>query len=144
MGNYIFETVDIKGKSYVTVSERVKYFRLRYPDYTIRTDIKRLTSDEAVVKAEILDVSGRVLSDGLAYELRDSTFINKTSFLENCQTSAIGRALAFMAIGIDDSIASTEELVIALKAQKEQGVKNGKERERATKEPERKPVRPRG
>ena len=124
---YKFKTVNIKGRPYVCVSERVKYFRAKYPDWTIRTELKRLTPEDCAVKAEITDTTGRVIADGLAYELKDSSFINKTSYVENCQTSAIGRAMAFLGIGIDDSIASSQEVYGALAAQDnlKKGAENG-------------------
>ena len=58
-----------------------------------------------------------ILGTGHAYEKEDSTFINKTSFIENCETSAVGRALAMCGIGIDTSVASKEEVENAINNQ---------------------------
>ena len=55
-------------------------------------------------------VEGNVRATGYAYEKEGSTFINKTSYIENCETSAIGRALGIFGIGIDGSVASAEEV----------------------------------
>ena len=55
-----------------------------------------------------------VIGSGTAYESENSTFINKTSYIENCETSAVGRALGFAGFGIDGSIASAEEIQNAL------------------------------
>jgi gluconate kinase len=50
-------------------------------------------------------------------EYRDSSYINKTSFVENGFTSALGRALGYLGIGIDTSIASANEVQNAVKNQ---------------------------
>ena len=65
-----------------------------------------------------LRVNEVILGTGTAYEKENSTFINKTSYIENCETSAIGRALAMCGIGIDTSIASKEEVENAIENQK--------------------------
>jgi len=111
------QTVDIKGKSYVMVNERIKYFREYYPDHALLSEIVELTDARCVIKATVLDGKDRPIANGLAYEMHDSTFINKTSFVENCETSAWGRALGNLGIGIDTSIASSEEVQNAIKNQ---------------------------
>ena len=69
------------------------------------------------LKAIIKNPDGVILATGLAYEKEGSTFINKTSYIENCETSAWGRALGNLGIGIDTSIASAEEVGNAIKQQ---------------------------
>ena len=69
--------------------------------------------------------TGRVVATGHAHEERGSSNINKTSFVENCETSAIGRALAMLGIGIDTSIASANEVEDAI-AQQQAMVDNPK------------------
>lgn len=71
-----------------------------------------------VFLAEIKDENDNVISTGHALEKENSTFINKTSFLENCETSAVGRALAMIGIGVENSIGSAEEVANAIKNQK--------------------------
>jgi hypothetical protein len=56
------------------------------------------------MKASIFDKNDRLIATGTAYEKESSSFINKTSFIENCETSAWGRALGNLGIGIDNSI----------------------------------------
>ena len=115
------KTIDIKGKEYVMVHERIKYFRENYPDHTLLTEFIKLTEEWCVCKATVT----RVLSDerylpvstGHAYEKADSNYINKTSYIENCETSAVGRALGNFGIGIDTSVASAEEVQNAIKQQ---------------------------
>ena len=111
------KTVNIKGKEYVQVTERVKAFRSICPGGSISTEIVTLTDEMVVMRTTITDEDGKVLSTGLAFERPDSSYINKTSFIENCETSAVGRALGWLAIGVDASMASAEELVNALKGQ---------------------------
>lgn len=91
--------VNIRGKSYKTVAERVAEFREQYKlDYAIITEI--ISASELVqVKAVIRDRDGFDIATGFAEEVRGSTNINKTSALENCETSAIGRALAAFGLG---------------------------------------------
>ena len=113
------KTVDIKGKAYVMVHERIKEFRRVYPNHSL-TSIVVPGDDYKVIifKAEICDKDGRVLATGHAMEKADSSMINKTSHLENCETSAWGRALANFGIGIDNSMASADEVATAIKNQK--------------------------
>lgn len=118
------QTVDIKGKPYVLVNERVKAFRENYPGHSLITTIVELTDKRVVMCATINDPEGRTLATGYAYEEAGSSFINKTSYIENCETSAWGRALANFGIGIDSSMCSADELGNALLNQ--QSKKNNK------------------
>ena len=111
------QTVNIKGKEYATVPERVKAFRTICPGGCIGTEIVSLTEEMVIMKATITDEDGKVLSTGMAFERPDSSYINKTSFIENCETSAVGRALGMIALGVDASMCSAEELVNAIKGQ---------------------------
>lgn len=90
------DTVNIHGKEYETVSSRVQRFRNNetYKDYGIIPEILSIDQEYVVVKASIYNTEGRLLATGHAEEKRGSSNINKTSALENCETSAIGRALA--------------------------------------------------
>lgn len=111
------KTVNIKGKDYVMVNERIKAFKELYPDYAIVTEIEHLGDGMCVIKALVMDAEGNPKATGHAYEKEGSSPINKTSYIENCETSAVGRALGFMGIGIDTSICSAEELAIAMSQQ---------------------------
>lgn len=115
--NKTLTTMDIKGKGYVLVNERVRAFRMLYPNGIITTEIVSLEGGVVVMKATISDDNGCLLSTGYAYEKESSTYINKTSYIENCETSAVGRALGFLGIGIDTSIASYEEVQNAVNNQ---------------------------
>lgn len=110
-------SINIKGKNYVMVNERIKFFREKYQGWSLTSDIVNLTEDTCVIKATICDENGVVKATGYAQEDRTSSMINKTSFVENCETSAWGRALGNLGIGIDDSIASAEEVDMAIKKQ---------------------------
>lgn len=112
--------IDIKGKLYVEVNERVNYFRTepKYDGWAIETELCSLNEGVCIIKATIKDPGGIVKATGYAYEKEGSTFINKTSYIENAETSAVGRALGFLGIGIKTSIASAEEV---LNAQLNQG-----------------------
>jgi len=116
------KTINIKGKDYVEVNERIKYFRKNYPTFSLETEILQCTDAHCVFKATIKDELGRVISSGHAHEIQNSSYINKTSFVENCETSAWGRALANFGIGIDSSVCSAQELSMALAQQKSKPV----------------------
>lgn len=105
------KTIDIKGKAYVTVAERVKFFNEKYPNGSIRTELKveeNLILCRAVVIPDI-EKMDRMFT-GYAEEDRTISMVNKTSAVENAETSAVGRALGMMGIGIVDSIASADEV----------------------------------
>lgn len=113
------KTVNIKGKEYITVNERLIYFRKEaaYRGWRIVEDLVSLDDKEGVFKATILDPEGNEMVSAHAQEYRDSSYINKTSFLENGFTSALGRALGYLGIGLDTSIASADEVGNAVRNQ---------------------------
>lgn len=117
--NSVLKKMDIKGKEYIAVSERIKAFRNIYPRGQIITEIIGLQDGVCTMKASVYDNEGTLLGTGHAQEKEGSTFINKTSFIENCETSCVGRALGNVGIGLDDGFASYEEVANA-KAQQEQ------------------------
>jgi len=108
------KTVNIKGKEYVEVNERLIYFRKTYPNYSLTSEVLEKTDKSILILATISDDNGRVISTGMAEEEKGSTFINKTSYVENCETSAWGRALANFGIGLDTSVASADEVQNAI------------------------------
>ena len=112
--NQQLETVPVKGKDYVQVNERVKAFRSVCPGGVIETDMVYYEGGRVMFKATVKDQDDRILATGYAEEKEGSTMINKTSFIENCETSAVGRALGFAGIGIDASMASAEEVATAI------------------------------
>lgn len=114
-------TVNIHGKEYKTVAKRVDEFRDLYKqDYSIETEI--VSADELIVvmKASIKTKDGFIIATGHAEEVRTASMINKTSALENCETSAIGRALAsFGLAGTEFASANEVQQAIANQAQPE-------------------------
>ena len=109
--------VDIKGKSYSEVNQRIKAFRMIYPQGSIVTQMLSNENGVCVFKATVGTDDGVILGTGTAYEKEDSSFINKTSYIENCETSAVGRALGMAGFGIDVSVASAEEVANAIQNQ---------------------------
>ena len=107
--NELIQTTDIKGKNYVEVSQRIKAFRSVCPNGKIKTEILKLENGFCLVKAAVYDEQGMVLGTGHAYETEGSSFINKLSYIENCETSAVGRALGMSGFGIDTAVRSFEE-----------------------------------
>lgn len=115
------KTIIIKGKDYITVNERLKYFRSDdgYRQWRINEEIIDINEKEGIFKVTIFDNVGNPIASAHSQEYRDSSYINKTSFLENGFTSALGRALGYLGIGIDTSIASADEVSNAVKNQKD-------------------------
>ena len=114
-----FKTTNIKGKDYVEVNQRLLYFRNEptFAGWSIESDLVDLQPDRCCIKAIIRDADGRIRATGHAHEDRTSSMINKTSYVENCETSAFGRCLAALGIGIETSIASANEVQMAIAQQ---------------------------
>lgn len=112
-------TIDIKGRSYTTVDSRVEFFREKFPTWSLETEYPILDLDKGVCvcRAVVKDESGKVVADGYAHEWQNKpgSMVNKTSYIENAQTSAVGRALGFIGIGINGmGIATAEEVTTAI------------------------------
>ena len=104
------KAIDFKGKSYVQVSSRVLYFNETYPDGSIMTELVSQPSDALVVIKATVKPNDKQTFTGYSQAKWGEGYINKTSALENAETSAVGRALAFMGIGVIESIASIDEI----------------------------------
>ena len=101
-------------KDYVEVNVRIMKFYEKYPNGRILTDIVSWQDGVIVMKATVYrDETDVIAATGHAYEKEGSSFINKTSALENCETSACGRALAMLGFEIKKSVASREEVANA-------------------------------
>lgn len=113
------KTVDIKGKAYVPVAERIKAFWEVYREGKITTMMLSNADGVCVFRAEVYKDRNSITPDatGHAREVETSSYINKTSYIENCETSAVGRALGILGIGVDADIASAEEVSNALYSQ---------------------------
>ena len=122
--NESIKTTDIKGKEYAEVNQRIKAFRMVYPTGFIENEMMSNEKGVCVFKSTVgyYDTTGerKVLGVGTAYEEEDSSFINKTSYIENCETSACGRALGMCGFGIDTSVASAEEVQNAINNQNDE------------------------
>ena len=113
--------VNIHGKEYQTVALRVQKFREKYPEWTLETSVLERTEDVVVMKAVISDLTGRTIATGHSEEYRKATQINKTSALENAETSAIGRALAALGLG-GTEFATADEVANAIVKQPHRAV----------------------
>lgn len=121
-------TGEVIAKDYVEVNQRIKAFRMVYPQGAIETEIVSgidniIGNSMVIIKATVsntytivdskngtVEQQKLILGTGYAMEEKDSSLINKTSFIENCETSAIGRALGMCGFGIDTAVASYEEM----------------------------------
>lgn len=130
-------TIDIQGKPYVMVHERLRYFRDNYRDHTLVSELLSNGDGKVVFKATILNHEQVPVATGHAMEKEGGTFINKTSHIENAETSAWGRALANFGIGIDESVASADEVGNAVQGQGDKPHPMTKKLDKAADSPER-------
>jgi hypothetical protein len=124
--------INIKGKEYATVAYRVAEFRKKYEGYAIITKIVERTDTFILMETTITDTNKNMVANGHAYEERSSSYINKTSYIENCETSAIGRALACFGLCGEEfgvNFASAEEVAKAIEKQTDAKNKESKDSE---------------
>ena len=123
--------VNIHGKEYHTVAERIQLLNLALDksgtDYSLTTELISWDNDIVIMKAVLTLVKGESVMtySGHAYEKEDSSQINKTSALENCETSAIGRALSAAGFGGGNEYASANEVENAIHQQKPRPLTKG-------------------
>ena len=114
-------TINLKGKDYAMVPERVNAFRKLFPEGFIKTEMLAHDGNTVVMQAMAGYYENGVpiiLGTGLAQETKGFGMVNKTSYIENCETSAVGRALGMIGLGLNGGgICSAEELVNAVTAQ---------------------------
>jgi hypothetical protein len=110
--------VNIHGKEYKTVAKRVQEFResVIYKGWSIMTEIVKIDDDQCVMKASVISPESKIVATGHGCEFKASSQINKTSYVENCETSAIGRALACLGLG-GTEFASANEVQNAIHQQ---------------------------
>ena len=111
------KTTNIRGKEYVEVSTRLEHFRKHFPQHSLQTEVVHLSPEEVVMVARIYDANSHLVATGHAHEDKSSSRINQTSYVENCETSAWGRALGAFGIGLNGGVASAEEVDLAIKKQ---------------------------
>ena len=105
------KAIKIKGKDYVQVADRIKYFNDEYPAGAIITEIlSSLDSDTFVVKASVYPQESDRRFTGHSQAKIGQGMVNTTAALENAETSAVGRALAMMGIGVIEGVASVDEI----------------------------------
>tara|TARA_R100001460_G_scaffold34956_2_gene67645 strand:+ start:2614 stop:3264 length:651 start_codon:yes stop_codon:yes gene_type:complete len=111
-------SLNLHGNEYTQVQQRVEAFRKHVGTaYSIHSEILVNDGKTVLIQANIQDKDGRVIATGLAEELRGSSNVNKTSPIENCETSAWGRALANLGLH-GGKMASVEEIQIAKNKEK--------------------------
>lgn len=117
------KTGKVTKKEYAEVNQRIKAFRMLYPQGFIKTELIKDEDGICIFKAVVgytihlynneenmIKDEEYILGTGYAREDRESSFINNTSYIENCETSAVGRALGMCGFGIDTAVASYEEM----------------------------------
>lgn len=117
------KTGKVTKKEYAEVNQRIKAFRMLYPQGFIKTELIQNEDGICIFKAIVgytihifngedglVNDKEYILGTGYAREDQTSSFINSTSYLENCETSAVGRALGMCGFGIDTAVASYDEM----------------------------------
>lgn len=116
------KAVNIQGKKYILVADRIIYFNEHYPNGDIKTElVTHPTSERIVVKATVtpdVNRSERFFT-GYSQAIIGQGPINRTAALENAETSAVGRALAMMGVGVIESVASADEVQKAISSRNE-------------------------
>ena len=107
---------DIRGKAYIDVAQRIDGFWELYPEGALVTELLADDGNRCTFRATAYDGEGRRLATGHAFEERSGR-VNTTSYVENCETSAVGRALGNLGIGSTEHVASADEVQGALEAQ---------------------------
>lgn len=112
-------TTNIRGKQYVEVAERIRIFHVLCPNGRIVTELLYGEGGHYIIKAIATpDIrNSERFFTGHAHEDEAKSQINKTSAIENCETSATGRALGLLGLGSEISIASAEEVRNAIHQQ---------------------------
>jgi len=123
------KAIDFKGKKYVLVADRVIYFNEQYPEGSITTELVSAPEADTVIIKAIVKPNEKQTFTGYSQATWGEGYINKTSALENAETSAVGRALAFMGIGVIESIASIDEIKKTTTGRKEYNAKNKKDQD---------------
>lgn len=110
--------VKIHGKEYKTVAKRVADFRDKFPNHTLVTELVSADDERVVMVSKVYDSDNRLVSTGWAEERRDASRLHGTSSLEICETSACGRAVAFLHRDLmGTEIASADEVANAISQQ---------------------------
>lgn len=110
------KTGKVTQKDYNTVDQRILGFRELFPNGAIQTEIITFEGNSILMKATAFDDEGKIIATGHAHEKQDASYINETSFVENCETSAIGRCIGNIGIGLTEGLASLEEIQAAEEA----------------------------
>jgi len=104
---------------YETVESRLEKWWKDYPDGRVSTKIEQATDTRYIVSAELFktEADAKACATGLASESISDRGVNSTSALENCETSAIGRALANAGYAAKGKRASREEMTKVVQLQ---------------------------
>ena len=117
------KTTNIHGKQYVEVPERIHHFWLQNPNWSLKSEVLNICFEtgNVLMKAWVEDENGVVKAVGHAHEFQANkkATVNSTSYVENCETSAYGRALGIKGVGSREGIASAEEVNGAISMKKE-------------------------
>jgi len=104
------KTGEVTETAYMMVKDRITDFRKDHPEWPLITHLEKMEGGNVVFSCKVKNDKGEIIATGWAWETVSSGYINKYSAVENCETSAIGRALANLGYGTDGAYASYEEM----------------------------------
>src|ERR671920_1616879 len=106
---------------YITVHERIEKFYAKFPQGRILTSIVEHNEETGFIlmRAEVYrePEDGLPAATGHAYELRSAGHVQAGSYVEVCETSSVGRALALLGFEVRRGVASREEVIRGAKKQ---------------------------
>jgi hypothetical protein len=107
-------------EDYETVESRLEKWHGKFPDNRIETELIEASNTRFIVFCKLFktEADGKPCATGLAFETISDRGVNSTSALENCETSAIGRALANAGFAAKGKRASKEEMSKVKQAEK--------------------------
>ena len=108
--NKRLKRTNIKGRDYIEVNQRILAFWELCPNGRITTELLADDGKRCTFKASVYD-GDNLLATGHSFEFQGAGMVNKTSYVENCETSAVGRALGMLGIGVTESIASADAML---------------------------------
>ena len=138
--NEAIRTTDIKGKEYAEVNQRILAFWSLFPEGRIECEILSDTGNRVDMQARTYRTQNdeKPATVAHAFEIKGGA-INSTSYIENCETSAVGRALGLLGIGANTAVASAEEVLNAIEQQEAAAAAKPKPRARAKAKPQQQP-----
>jgi hypothetical protein len=127
-------------QDYITVAERIEAFYRKFPEGRIITHIVEHDAERGfiLIRAEVYRNAEDALpaATGHAYELKTEGYVQRTSYIEVGETSAVGRALAMAGFEVKRGIASREEMEKTARAERAEAAREREQSRPAASKPD--------